>query len=109
MSLTLMKMIVCTAGITGRSYPGEIQSSCIRQAEVKPVVEEFYRFIESLDISDPAMSERMKDAISYSLNQKEVVCRFLEDGRVPCDNGFAENSIRIYPFFIYMIPRNITK
>ena len=38
----------------------------------------------------------MKDAISYSLNQKEVVCRFLEDGRVPCDNGFAENSIRIY-------------
>ena len=67
-----------------------------RQAEVKPVVEEFYRFIESLDTSDPTMSERMKDAISYSLNQKEMVCRFLEDGRVPCDNGFAENSIRIY-------------
>ena len=38
----------------------------------------------------------MKDAISYSLNQKEMVCRFLEDGRIPCDNGFCENSIRIY-------------
>ena len=67
-----------------------------RQAEVKPIVDEFYQFIESLDISDPAMSEKMKDAVSYSLNQKEMVCRFLEDGRIPCDNGFCENSIRIY-------------
>ena len=67
-----------------------------RQAEVKPIVDEFYQFIESLDISDPAMSDKMKDAVSYSLNQKEMVCRFLEDGRIPCDNGFCENSIRIY-------------
>ena len=40
-------------------------------------------------------SEKLKDAVSYSLNHREELCRFLEDGRVPCDNGFCERSIRI--------------
>ena len=67
-----------------------------RKSTVEPLVDEFYAFIESPDRTDPLMSEKMKDAISYSLAHKESLCRFLSDGRVPCDNGFAENAIRLY-------------
>ena len=40
-------------------------------------------------------SEKLKDAVNYSLNHKEELCRFLENGRIPCDNGFCERSIRM--------------
>ena len=56
---------------------------------VRPLVEAYFSFLEGFDPADPLLSERMKDAISYSLNQKEQLCRFLEDGRIPCDNGYA--------------------
>ena len=42
----------------------------------------------------PGISARMKDAIQYSLNQKEYLCRFLTDGNLPLDNGACERSIR---------------
>ena len=67
-----------------------------RIKEVKPLVEEFYSYISSIDTADPLLGEKMKDAINYSLEHKETLCRFLEDGRIPCDNGFCENSIRLY-------------
>ncbi len=65
-----------------------------RQRYVKPLVEEFYSYIESLDAEDPKMSAKLKDAIRYSLNQKEHLCRFLEDGSIPMDNGACERAIR---------------
>ena len=67
-----------------------------RLKEVKPLMDQFYTFIGSVDPADPTLSEKMKDAVSYSLKHKETLCRFLEDGRIPCDNGFAENCIRLY-------------
>lgn len=67
-----------------------------RIKEVKPLVDQFYSFISSLDMDDPLLSDKMKDAVSYSLNHKEALCRFLEDGRIPCDNGYVENAIRLY-------------
>ena len=67
-----------------------------RQSDVKPLVNEFYSLIESFDLSDPLLSDKFKDAITYSINQKERLCRFLEDGMIPCDNGFAENCLRLY-------------
>lgn len=65
-----------------------------REAEVSPLVDEYFQYIESLDTSDPMMGERLKDAINYSINQKEYLSRFLSDGHIPIDNGFAERSIR---------------
>lgn len=67
-----------------------------RQSDVKPLVDDFYTLIESFDLDDPLLSEKFKDAITYSINQKESLCRFLEDGMIPCDNGFAENCLRLY-------------
>ncbi|MCD8300670.1 MAG: IS66 family transposase [Clostridiales bacterium] len=65
-----------------------------REEEVRPLVEDYFQYIESLDTGDPLMSERLKDAVNYSKNQKEYLCRFLSDGHIPCDNGFAERNIR---------------
>lgn len=67
-----------------------------RQTDVKPLMDEFYSLIESFDRDDPVLSDKFKDAISYSSNQKECLCRFLYDGMIPCDNGFAENCLRLY-------------
>lgn len=40
----------------------------------------------------------MRDAIHYAQNQKEYLCRFLDDGNIPIDDGATERSIR--PFAI---------
>ena len=90
--------------LLGRIYKAEdCLKSCApeerlerRIKEVKPLMDQFYSFISSIDMADPLVSDKMKDAISYSLTHKETLCRFLEDGRVPCDNGFVENAIRLY-------------
>ncbi|MCD7896191.1 MAG: IS66 family transposase [Planctomycetaceae bacterium] len=66
-----------------------------RQETVKPLVEEYFQYIEGLDTEDPLMGEKLKDAVNYSKNQKEYLCRFLTDGHIPCDNGFCERSLRI--------------
>lgn len=67
-----------------------------RENEVKPLVEDFYNYIGSLDTSNPLMGERLKDAIQYAMNQKDYLTRFLSDGHIPIDNGNVERRIRNY-------------
>lgn len=66
-----------------------------REEKVKPLVEEYFNYIEGLDTSDPLMGERLKDAIQYSVNQKEYLTRFLSDGNIPLDNGCSERNLKI--------------
>lgn len=73
---------------------GEAERLEKRDSEVRPRVNAFFEYLRSLDADDPALSERMRDAISYSLNNEERLCRFLDDARIPMDNGFCERSIR---------------
>ena len=70
-----------------------------RQEEVRPLVDEFYEFIEGFDLDNPLLGNKLKDAISYSINQKEYICRFIGNGNVPIDDGATERHIR--PFTIY--------
>ncbi|MBR3342561.1 MAG: IS66 family transposase [Solobacterium sp.] len=79
---------------TLRTFPPE-ERLAVRQSEVKKLVEELYALIEAVDISSPLTSDKLKDAVSYSISHKAELCRFLGDGRIPCDNGFAERSVRI--------------
>lgn len=65
-----------------------------RDSEVRPIVKEYFNFIEGIDTSDPLISGQLKDAVNYSINQKNYLCRFLDDGNVPCDNGSSERHIR---------------
>jgi len=76
--------------------PGERKA--MREKKVRPLLNEFYEYIDGLDMTDPLTSGLMRDAINYSLNQKEYIYRFLDDGNIPIDNGFCERGIR--PFTV---------
>lgn len=67
-----------------------------RETIVRPLVEEYYAFTEDIDSKDPLISNRLKDALNYSQNQKEYLCRFLEDGNIPIDDGATERHIRAF-------------
>lgn len=65
-----------------------------RQLYTRPKVEAYFDFVDHFDTEDPLVSEKLKDAIQYSRNQKEELMRFLEDGNIPIDDGATERSIR---------------
>ena len=67
-----------------------------RQQEEKPLVDDLFAYLRSLDLSSPLLSDKMRDAVQYSVNHEKELCRFLEDGRIPIDNGYCENAIRLY-------------
>ena len=66
-----------------------------RQRRSKPVLEEFYTWLETV----PAAAKSVLDeAIRYALNEKPYLTRFLEDGNIPLSNNRAESAIR--PFTV---------
>lgn len=65
-----------------------------RDTEVRPKVDAFFAYLHSLNADDPAFSDRMRDAIQYSLRSEEKLRLFLEDPMIPCDNGYVERAIR---------------
>jgi len=65
-----------------------------REQEVKPKVDAFFAFIRTIDLSNPLVSEKLRDAVQYALNQETCLRRFLEDGCVPIDNGACERSVK---------------
>ena len=67
-----------------------------RKKEVKPRVDAFFEFVHQFSLQDPLASAKMTDAINYAKNQEIHLRRFLDDGHIPLDNGFAERNIRDY-------------
>ena len=65
-----------------------------RKTEVLPKVNAFFEFVSGIDLNNPLLSEKMKDAIQYALNQEMYLRRFLTDGSIPIDNGIAERSVK---------------
>ena len=65
-----------------------------RQGEVKKAVNDFFGFMHGIDLSDPTLSYKMKDAVTYSLNQEKYLRRFLEDGHIPMTNAACERAIK---------------
>ena len=56
----------------------------------RPIVEEYYTWLQS--IFKPA--GKLKKAITYSLNQREYLCAFLDHGEIEISNNQVENAIR---------------
>ncbi len=69
-----------------------------RDTEVRPKVDEFFEYLHSLDIEDGTYGGRFCEAVKYALNQEAKLRLFLDDPMIPCDNGYAERSIR--PFAV---------
>lgn len=64
----------------------------LRQEKSKPVVDAFFRWCddEALKVDETPIST----AIGYARNQREALCRFLTDGRLPIHNNSSENALR---------------
>ncbi len=61
-----------------------------RQERSKPIVDEYYAWIETLF----KPSGKLKDAITYAIRQREYLCAFLEHGEIEISNNQVENAIR---------------
>ncbi len=65
----------------------------VRRAQSKPVLDAFFAWCEIQ--KDRVLDESpMADAIRYVQNQKDALCRFLDDGRLPIHNNISERSLR---------------
>ncbi len=67
-----------------------------RKKYVKPLVDEFFKYVHELFDSAEVYSDRLQKALTYAVNQEERLRMFLSDGNIPCDNGFSERIIRSY-------------
>ena len=56
----------------------------------EPVIKEYYAWLDT--IFKP--SGKLKEAINYSLNQREYLCAFLDHGEIDISNNQVENAIR---------------
>lgn len=65
-----------------------------RKTTTAPAVDAYFEYIKNLDQEEAVLSEKARDAISYSLNQEVYLRRFLEDGHLSCDNGHSERLIK---------------
>ena len=65
-----------------------------RQTVVREKVDAYFDYLKTLDADDPSYSEKLRDAILYSLKHEEKLRRFLDDPMIPVDNGFCERHIK---------------
>ena len=70
-----------------------------RKEEVLPKVNAFFEFVHGIDLDNPLLSEKMKDAVQYALNQELALRRFLTDGNISLDNGITERCVK--PIALY--------
>ena len=61
-----------------------------RLEKAQPIIDEYYAWIET--IFKP--SGKLKDAVTYAVNQKEFLCTFLYHGEVEASNNQVENAQR---------------
>ena len=67
-----------------------------RNEKIKPIIDRFYLWCDQVE--PRGATSKFSEALTYARNQKESLCRFLEDGNIPAHNNRAENAIR--PFVI---------
>ena len=65
-----------------------------RDKNVRPLVNEFFDILHSMDPDDPGLTKTLQDAVKYALDGEEKLKRFLDDPSIPIDNGSAERIIR---------------
>lgn len=64
-----------------------------RQRRSKPVYDELVRWCSTYQATEPP-SSLLGRAIQYLLNHQEPLTRFIDDGRLPIDNGIVERLHR---------------
>ena len=80
-----------------RGLSADERKTC-RNEKVRPLLNEYFQVIHTLDPDNPEYSDKMKKGIHYAMNHETELRRFLDDGQIPCDNGACERYIR--PFSV---------
>ena len=64
-----------------------------RQVVIKPLVDALFLYIKQ---NEPKVSKtgKLREAVTYALNQEKYLKVFLTDGDVPIDNNASERAIR---------------
>lgn len=62
-----------------------------RQNKVLPLLEAYFAWLNTIH---PEKGSKLEEAVRYSVNQKQQLCAFLDNGEVPISNNLAENAIR---------------
>ena len=57
---------------------------------IKPIIDDYYTWIETIFMP----SGKLKEAVTYAVNQKEFLCTFLYHGEVEASNNQVENAQR---------------
>ena len=75
-----------------REYEGLSDAERRRQRQLrsKPIVDEFYAWLGTMF----KPSGKLKDAVTYAVNQRKYLCAFLEHGEIEISNNQVENAIR---------------
>ncbi len=67
----------------------------VRSSEARPILERLGKLLNKLKAKGCHLPQSaMGKAIDYALNQWEMLCVYLADGRVEIDNNLVENAIR---------------
>ncbi len=78
-----------SASIALRRYVG----GEYRQQHSQPVMQQLYEWLNQHQLTVPSSSPTAK-AINYTLKRWPALSRYLDDGNLPIDNNWAENSMR---------------
>lgn len=65
-----------------------------RQTKIKPVADEFRRWLEQVVLLRTLPKDELRKAAQYHLNHWDALTHFLQDPRVPMDNNLAERLLR---------------
>ncbi len=69
-----------------------------RQEKSAPILKKFYEWVYSTN-EKYVTNSKLQKALTYAINQKENLSKFLEDGRIPLTNSKAERAVR--PFAVH--------
>lgn len=65
----------------------------LRERESRPVVENIFSELDKV-VGELRPTSQLAKAVQYSLNRREELMRFLQDGRIEMDTGLLERSLR---------------
>ena len=76
-----------------------IKQKCeLRKEKMAPVLEKFYEKVYLLN-QKTIVNKKLKEAVTYAINQEKELREFLNDGRIPLTNSKCERAIR--PFAVH--------
>lgn len=68
----------------------------IRQTKSKPIADEFFAWARETRLAKNYSSDKMNEALRYSVNHEKELRSYLEDGNIPMTNNLDERTVRMF-------------